>query len=426
MVLDGRSALRRAKRRGRRLLRRSIRRLRTAHRRRGREGVTGRSLAEDAKLLDRWVAEGHVDPLEALAVFAAAVRAAGWRLLGSGRLSAVRLRWVRSSVARMLRRTVEGSRGIYLVGARLGRARAVTEQGSDELAYVMVADLSCLVRLADAEIARGGRRRGRVRRPLVVASTVADARRVDLQPALSVVRVAERHRRVHSGLVKRFPRAHVVTQPFPKAFSKGRTRMGDPEVSALAGDALASIHEAFERLGVRYFAEAGTLLGAIRDQKPIDWDDDVDLLVLGPMDPAAFLRTVDLERFDVRTGSMELRAGDRRRFGVSDVTTARRLKLHISKRGATYPRVTVSMAIAHLDHSASAWRYRGLGTILDVPAWMVERSHPVPFLGRTIPVPDGAEELLASLYGEDWRTPKIAWGPYEETLETVPRKRRKG
>lgn len=381
------------------------------------------SLSEHAKSLDRLVAEGRIDPLDVLPAFESLVRAAGWQLLSSLQEQTPGFR--SSAVRRAMEEEVEGARGIYLSGARLRRARAVTEHAADELKYVMVADFESLARLAEAEIAHGGRERGMVARPLVVGTTVEQVRRLDLVLALSVVRVADRHRRQHAALAKRFPKAHLVTQPLPKAFSKGRTRMGDPEVSAIAADALASIEAAFGRLGFRYFANAGTLLGAVRDQRPVEWDDDVDLLVLGPFDPDVFLRAVSLDRFDLRTQSMALRDADRQRFGIPETSTARRLKIHVSSPGATYPRVTISMAIAHHDPAVQAWSYRAIGRVFDVPDRILGDPRHLPFLGRTIPVPQEAEELLESQYGTDWRIPKVAWGPYEETLESLPKSSRR-
>ncbi|MCM1213577.1 MAG: LicD family protein [Lachnospiraceae bacterium] len=71
--------------------------------------------------------------------------------------------------------------------------------------------------------------------------------------------------------------------PFPKDFFLGETREGfyvEPMMKcawAAQLEVLAVIEQICDKYGLRYFADWGTLLGAVRHRGFIPWDDDMDI-----------------------------------------------------------------------------------------------------------------------------------------------------
>ena len=73
---------------------------------------------------------------------------------------------------------------------------------------------------------------------------------------------------------------------FPESFFEEEDRLGfhidrrRKEVWAIELDMLYELDRVCKKLGVSYFLEAGTLLGAARDGRFIPWDDDIDVSML--------------------------------------------------------------------------------------------------------------------------------------------------
>ena len=78
------------------------------------------------------------------------------------------------------------------------------------------------------------------------------------------------------------PTKHV----FPKSFFEEEDRLGfyidrqRKELWAIELDMLYELDRVCRKLGVSYFLEGGTLLGAARDGRFIPWDDDIDVSML--------------------------------------------------------------------------------------------------------------------------------------------------
>lgn len=87
---------------------------------------------------------------------------------------------------------------------------------------------------------------------------------------------------------------------FPASFFSPEDRLGfhidrkRKELWAIELDMLFELDRVCKKLGVQYFLEAGTLLGAARDGRFIPWDDDIDVSMLRP-DYDRFLRDAPRE-----------------------------------------------------------------------------------------------------------------------------------
>ena len=56
--------------------------------------------------------------------------------------------------------------------------------------------------------------------------------------------------------------------------------LGLREAQLLMVDILEDVHKLCEKHNLRYFLDAGTLIGAVRHKGFIPWDDDIDLCML--------------------------------------------------------------------------------------------------------------------------------------------------
>ena len=93
------------------------------------------------------------------------------------------------------------------------------------------------------------------------------------------------------------------------------------ELWAIELDLLCEFDRVCRKLGLRYFIDGGTLLGAVRDRHFIPWDDDIDVVMLreaydmilkyGPAEfsPPIFLQNAYTD-IDYRRGLTQLRRSD--------------------------------------------------------------------------------------------------------------------
>lgn len=165
---------------------------------------------------------------------------------------------------------------------------------------------------------------------------------------------------------------------------------------------LHAVEKTMEQTHALYYAYAGTLLGIVRDQRLIKWDLDIDY---GVVINEAFTWT-DLEAIMKANGYKKARE-----FEFDGRVTEQTYQIE---------GMTVDFFGQYVfDDKMIVYSYDRLPEVHypDSSALSVyEETHPVvqsvkkiKVDGGFISVPENAEELLASIYTEEWRIPNPNW-----------------
>ena len=220
-------------------------------------------------------------------------------------------------------------------------------------------------------------------------------------------------------------------------------------------DMLKNLISVLERHRLSWFADGGTLLGAVRNGGFIPWDDDIDICM--PRSSYNDIREIDTTEFhpyflqwygsdiDAARGHVQMRRSDtteiltvemdrrgRPRFGFNQGAFIDIFPLDSTpvERVADYGRLLAGLKKKALDSRGIAREClnaqikfdEAVSGITDsqnvdtmavnycpdhfTPASCYEESLKIGFEGVSIEVPIGYECRLVHLYGPDWRTPK--------------------
>jgi hypothetical protein len=183
------------------------------------------------------------------------------------------------------------------------------------------------------------------------------------------------------------------------ALERSMTDLHPLDVAA-ATSALLEVKQVLDDLGVVFYLEEGTCLGAVREGGFIPWDDDVDLAsVFG------------LHGFTEDSIPLIVAALRERGF----IT-----KVIQQPHGVYIPALKSSIRVdwhARRIVDGSTFHYPGVR----IPARLFENLKEIDFIGEQFLVPDPPEEFLRFKYGPDWRTPKPdTYG--EDVVKLIPAK----
>jgi lipopolysaccharide cholinephosphotransferase len=220
----------------------------------------------------------------------------------------------------------------------------------------------------------------------------------------------------------------------------------------LAVENLRAVKDVFDRNEIDFWLEHGTLLGAVRDGKILNWDSDVDLGAWYTL-PSHFTVTFDEFKklgFNVvlnpKQGVVTMWKGDcninlnfyRRRSGYAWTTwipdnesKLRRILqrgMNISNfrsyaikenNAAGKSKHFLSMLPSALkrqlaDFSWLALRSFGYMVPVVIPAHYFEQLSSISFYGMQFRVPSDVKKYLEYRYGADWRTPNKNWVYYRD------------
>ena len=221
---------------------------------------------------------------------------------------------------------------------------------------------------------------------------------------------------------------------------------------------LREVKEVFDKNDVNFWLDTGTLLGAVRDGKIIEWDTDIDLatwyngitkliFTFRELKKRGFNITLNrkwavmtIKKFDcnINVSLYHKRGGyawkiwrvPKKRMIISVLN--RCVNISNLKVYAT-PERTFTRRIKHLSSllpsalkqlvTDMAWlALHRLGCMIPtiIPKHYFGKLSTIRFYGMQFNAPSEVEKYLEYRYGGDWRTPKRKWIHYEEDGTVAP------
>ena len=171
--------------------------------------------------------------------------------------------------------------------------------------------------------------------------------------------------------------------------------------------------EIFENNNIPYHLEGGTLLGLVREQRLLPWDDDMDISV--PASVAGMIRgkvAWQLRSIGLRVSFMSHESAQPAwPAGAPRIVKIRRRRW-LFLRG--HPCIDV---FVKYDHAGQTW-WTAKRQLMQVPAEHYDGSETIQFGGRKLRVPVAYERYLELKYG-DWRVPVKNWNCAEDERTIV-------
>ena len=176
---------------------------------------------------------------------------------------------------------------------------------------------------------------------------------------------------------------------------------------ALAENLLLDVCRELEAHQINYYVDAGTLLGIIRDDALIPWDDDLDIAVCSShieKCKLAIEQAIDkiYKKWDVE---LELDAyyaeHDFKNINIGDL---RSFKLKPKNNKSCAPSLDVFIKYQKSDEM----NYLMSSRAITMPAYHILNTQIKEFRGQNIRIPDNVDAYLTKHYG-DWKTPNKEW-----------------
>ncbi|WP_438864915.1 LicD family protein [Neptunicella sp.] len=200
---------------------------------------------------------------------------------------------------------------------------------------------------------------------------------------------------------------NATIQTLPARLIKFSHFQDDPEVSQIAINILHLVCAHLQRTSVRYYVDAGTLLGIIRDNALIPWDDDLDIAIHAEdLEQTRQSMQPLLQQLATLTGESWqcTEQTNIKVFGAVPKGAIRAMKLSSNQPDSKLPMMDFFIKYIDgqwMDYCLSSRGFR-------MPALHFEYTEKVIFAGQQLAIPAQVEDYLARHYG-DWRTPKKDW-----------------
>lgn len=175
--------------------------------------------------------------------------------------------------------------------------------------------------------------------------------------------------------------------------------------AVIANKMLHKVTNVMEKCDIPYVLEAGTLLGIVRENRLLPWDDDVDITITRH-DSDKFLRNLDAFRklgYKVRVKRYQR---DLKYFKKGEL---RMIKIKHFSLPFFQSDVCVDVFVKKLIGDEYYWTVGVHKPVLkSVPRRFYEERGKLEYRGKTYSVPADYEGYLTEHYG-DWKTPKKDW-----------------
>jgi phosphorylcholine metabolism protein LicD len=188
-----------------------------------------------------------------------------------------------------------------------------------------------------------------------------------------------------------------------------------------AVDLLSKVIEVLNRFEIQYYLDFGTLIGAIRDNGLIPWDDDIDISLLHEEDYEKMPQVLKeiRKKHNLRTylftfqQSLKKRKEQGKKTYVNKISFTKDTNYQIAKirtnRFWIFGRGNSNMDIffKYTHENASCWLAYGKENRIPLE-YSINELIEIDFYGLKCTIPKDYDRYLTYKYG-DWRTPKEHW-----------------
>jgi phosphorylcholine metabolism protein LicD len=185
------------------------------------------------------------------------------------------------------------------------------------------------------------------------------------------------------------------------------------ESLAIAERLLADVGRLLAESHVPYWLEGGTLLGIVREQRLLPWDNDLDISMKAEALPQLLsaLRRLPRTRYFVRIKRVK---EDNARFRQR---TVRLIKIYNARWfGLRRGEVCLDVFVKYAQGDETYWMVGR--KVKSVPSRFYEVFDSIEFKGQRYTIPARTDEYLTYRYG-DWRTPVQEWNTYRDDRALV-------
>lgn len=181
----------------------------------------------------------------------------------------------------------------------------------------------------------------------------------------------------------------------------------------IALELLDNVADVFDKFGVRYWLDFGTLLGIVREDRILPWDTDMDISVMEEdQDKVASLVLPELKRRGYRTYTRVYKQDDE----VLPQGRVRAFRARNNRLGFLRGYVKIDIFVMYEKDNFLYW-YE-LGAKHKVPANTLQQFDTIKFNGREYTKPKDHDAHLTYHYG-DWRTPNKEFDSRVDNFRTL-------
>lgn len=170
---------------------------------------------------------------------------------------------------------------------------------------------------------------------------------------------------------------------------------------------LKKITRFLEKIEIPYILEAGTLLGVIRENRLLPWDNDLDITITRQFEKQ-LLKNIWKLRFSGYQVRVKYYKKDLKYFKRNELRIIKIRHLNILK--FFKKDVVLDIFVKRKIDSEYYWTVGVKDPVLKaVPETFYDNIIQIKFCDKLFSVPEDAEGYLENHYGKDWRIPVKEW-----------------